>query len=52
MFTSMFQLLVVLVLLGRILDADWSENDILIGRSYVYYGICVFGVTRAAISVT
>ena len=37
MLTSMFQLLVVLVLLGRILDADWSENDILIGRSYVYY---------------
>ena len=37
MFTSMFQLLAVLALLCRILDADWSENDVLIGGSFVYY---------------
>ena len=36
-FTSMFQLLAVLALLGRILDADWSENDVLIGGVFVYY---------------
>ena len=35
-FTSMFQLLVVLALLGRILDADWSENDVRVGWSSVY----------------
>ena len=39
-FTSIFQLLVVLALLGRILDADWSENDVLIGWSSVY---CTMG---------
>ena len=36
-FTSMFQLLVVLALLGRILDADWSENDVRVGWSSLYY---------------
>ena len=35
-FKSIFQLLVVLALLGRILDADWSENDVRIGWSSVY----------------
>ena len=35
-FTSIFQLLVVFALLGRILDADWSENDVRIGWSSVY----------------
>ena len=35
-FTSIFQLLVVLALLGRILDADWSENGVRIGWSSVY----------------
>ena len=39
-FTSIFQLLVVLALLGRILDADWSENDVRIGWSSVY---CTMG---------
>ena len=39
-FTNIFQLLVVLVLLGRILDADWSENDVRIGWSSVY---CTMG---------
>ena len=34
-FTSMFQLLAVLALLGRILDADWSGNDVLIGWELV-----------------
>ena len=41
-FTSMFQLLVVLALLGRILDADWSENDVPTRRvefCLLYYGI-------------
>ena len=33
----MFQLLVVLALLGRILGADWSGNDVLIGWELVYY---------------
>ena len=36
-FMSMFQLLAVFVLLGRILDADWSENDVRVGWSSVYY---------------
>ena len=36
MFTSIFQLLVVLALLGRILDADWSENDVHIGRGVIF----------------
>ena len=39
-FTSIFQLLVVLAPLGRILDADWSENDVRIGWSSVY---CTMG---------
>ena len=39
-FTSIFQLLVVLALLGGILDADWSENDVRIGWSSVY---CTMG---------
>ena len=39
-FTNIFQLLVVLALLGRILDADWSENDVRIGWSSVY---CTMG---------
>ena len=34
-FTSVFQLLAVLALLGRILGADWSENDVLIGWELV-----------------
>ena len=38
-FTSMFQLLAMLALLGRILDADWSENDALIGWELVYYRV-------------
>ena len=36
-FTSMFQLFAVLALLGRILGADWSGNDVLIGWELVYY---------------
>ena len=36
-FTSMFQLLAVLALLGRILAPDWSENDVRAGWSSVYY---------------
>ena len=36
-FTSIFQLLAVLALLGRILGADWSENDVLIGWELVHY---------------
>ena len=36
-FTSMFQLLAVLALLGRILGVDWSENDVPVGWSSVYY---------------
>ena len=36
-FTSMFQLFAVLALLGRILGADWSGNDVLIWWELVYY---------------
>ena len=36
-FRSIFQLLAVLALLSRILDADWSGNDVLIGWELVYY---------------
>ena len=39
-FTSIFQLLVVLAPLGTMLDADWSENDVRIGWSSVY---CTMG---------
>ena len=46
-FTSMFQLLVVLALLGRILGADWSGNDVLLGWELVYhYGKALKSIAR------